>query len=145
MTTDSRRRVAMEFRYSLSVILLASLKRYFRRAADLIDYLDENHEELKNEVRMKDAMEDEAREEIKARKEKEELCNKLETSCSLREETELLYRSSCCLLCVKTSRNIVTLPCGHFCLCAECAKHSNACPVSDCKMLITDTIHVFLV
>ena len=146
MTTDSQRHVAAEFGFELPVISLASTKQYFKTAADFIDYLEQHEKELKNEVKEKEAMAAKARLEIESRKEeKEELCDKLETICSLREETEMLYYTSRCLLCVERLRDIVVLPCFHFCLCTMCAKRTQICPRRDCKTMIMEVIHVFLV
>lgn len=149
MTTDCQRQVAEEFGYELPVIFLASSKRYFKRANDLIDYLEEHEEELKNEVKEKEAMlmkvrleekEERARLEIETRKKEEP-----KTTSSLRKETERLYSATHCLVCAKNQCNIVLLPCAHFCLCSVCAKHSKVCPRRDCKTVIMEAIHVFLI
>lgn len=127
MSTDSQCKVAVEFGYELSLIKLASSRQNFTSAADFLEFLDDHVEELKEEMK------------------KMEKPIKQKTTSSLREETECLYRFSCCAVCVQRQRNIVVLPCGHFALCDKCEKRCLHCPIKNCNCLILDVIHTYLI
>ena len=116
--SDLQRQVALEFGYSEAIISLTLSRLKFNTSGDLIDYLDIHEEELEEEV---------------IRREK----------ANLRDDTERLYRSSLCVMCVKNAREIVILPCGHYCLCVACEKQCRFCPVKKCAMLITFAIRTF--
>ena len=69
---------------------------------------------------------------------------------SLREETEILYRNSICLVCHERKRAFVNCPCGHLSHCGVCNLGITRCrfPTSAttlCDETILSTIHVYSV
>ena len=130
MKTNSKHEVAVEFGYASSVVSLALTKQDFSCAGDLIDYLELYEEDLHKEDMEKNAKESGADH---------------EKILTLREETELLYRSALCLRCRKRPRTIIILPCGHFSLCSNCEKWCRYCPVLDCNSYIMSAITTFMV
>lgn len=122
MSVDSKRQVALEFGYDNSLISLALKKRDFASAAELIDYIDKHEADLENEVKE----------------------NQEREASNPRIETEYLLRSKHCVMCVRQPRNIITLPCAHFCLCNVCGKQCKFCPISNCKQIIRHVFSVYL-
>ena len=68
---------------------------------------------------------------------------------SLLSETRRLYMKTLCLSCLKdnsnvspNARNVITLPCMHYSMCAKCARKSNQICVL-CGKYISDYIHVY--
>lgn len=47
-----------------------------------------------------------------------------------------------CVVCREKDRSVLTSPCKHLCMCADCAPHVPACPV--CMSHITDRTSVYL-
>ncbi len=49
-----------------------------------------------------------------------------------------------CIICMERGRNVIFLPCKHFCLCEECLEElqRQECPV--CKREICETVKLFL-
>ena len=67
---------------------------------------------------------------------------------SLREETEILYQKSICLVCHERKRSYVNCPCGHFSHCGLCNLGITRClfPTSSttvCDESILSTVHVY--
>jgi len=45
-----------------------------------------------------------------------------------------------CIICLTNEKNVVFVPCGHFCCCSECyPKLSDICPL--CRAIINDAIN----
>ncbi|KAL3883079.1 hypothetical protein ACJMK2_029372 [Sinanodonta woodiana] len=61
----------------------------------------------------------------------------------LQQENEQLRRSMRCISCRNEDRNILLLPCTHFCLCSTCAKTSNICPL--CFKRIGEKIKTYVI
>ena len=76
---------------------------------------------------------------VENKKQKEE-----EPAIYFREETEHLYRTQYCVICVKNLRTIVTLPCGHFSLCKSCVSRRRHCPAKNCIEVILNEICTYL-
>lgn len=133
MSPITRIQVAMEFGFAKPLIQRALLKQDFKCAGDLVQYLEEHEEELKQD------MKEETERVMLASSELEKT-----SLLTLREETEILYRNSLCFVCLKNPRTVLTLPCCHFLLCKLCLKKIEHCPVSDCASPIYDVINTFV-
>ena len=148
MSRSSKFVVAVEFGYQENVVLCALKRENFKDAASLIEYLDENLQELEaaavKEATAKAENEDE--EEIEAAASPTDSSVPPESThhpLSLREETELFYRRSICLVCLKNKRSSVLLPCCHFALCETCRRKTSRCPEEDCGLLIEASIQTY--
>ncbi|KAK3576270.1 hypothetical protein CHS0354_027716 [Potamilus streckersoni] len=62
---------------------------------------------------------------------------------ALQQENEQLRRSIQCVHCNIEKRDILLLPCTHFCLCSTCAKTSNICPL--CFKRIREKIKTYVI
>ena len=131
--------VAKEFGYQSEVIEEVLFQHSFDCSGDVVDYLFQlNDQEITNLQRSHCLrVEHEALE--KQREEEETRDAKLKI---LRHETETLYLNSICWNCFKNPRNILTLPCGHLCLCVRCSERVDKCPI--CEKEIRQTVKTYL-
>ncbi|KAK7113289.1 hypothetical protein V1264_012601 [Littorina saxatilis] len=74
---------------------------------------------------------------------KEELSRELRQKvAALRRENSKLKARTLCRHCRKRPANLTLLPCGHFCLCAECGSTFDQCPV--CRKTVLADIKTFV-
>ena len=146
MSPATQYRVAVEFGFPEAIVRRILYKNRFKDAGTFIEYLEVYMEELKAKTD----------EEV----EKQETAPPLQPTApppppppspsppssklSLREETELLYRQSTCLVCLKNSRTFVTLPCCHFTLCSQCEPSARKCPLQSCQEKIGAAIKTYM-
>ena len=135
MASSSKRTAALELGFPEKHVTHALSIKTFVNAGQLVDFLDDNEEELTTAILEK---------ERKAAEASSGRGTSSEKVLSLREETERLYRMSLCLACWKRPRTIVLLPCGHYALCSTCNKHKEQCPMKDCGEKILCSISTFL-
>ena len=57
------------------------------------------------------------------------------------EETKEIEKETNCCVCINSAPAIVFIPCGHLCVCEECSKKCDVCPV--CRNAIGSKIKVF--
>lgn len=83
--------------------------------------------------------------ELKRRRELAEMKRMLKERRRAVEETNQddQPESLLCLVCQDGVREVILLPCGHFCLCEQCSERiSTTCPV--CRRIIVSKAAVFL-
>ncbi|KAL3882757.1 hypothetical protein ACJMK2_029068 [Sinanodonta woodiana] len=61
---------------------------------------------------------------------------------NLLKENENLTKMMTCKRCRKRQRNVLVLPCTHFCLCEQCSKEVSLCP--ECWKPITERVKTYL-
>ena len=157
----SQYRTALEFGYSKTLITKLLRSKKYSCAWDLIKDLEELEDE---EIEHGEKLEDDKCEAEKNMVEKKDnenssisvfttandnanavvanASNSFQTL-SLREETERLYRQSKCLICCRTNRTRVNLPCSHLTHCESCDKLVKRCPLSSCSSEIACTIQTY--
>ncbi|KAK3580654.1 hypothetical protein CHS0354_017925 [Potamilus streckersoni] len=62
--------------------------------------------------------------------------------CHLLLENEQLTKQMMCKRCRQRERNILVLPCTHFCLCEQCSKEVSLCP--ECWKPINERVKTYL-
>ncbi|KAL3882756.1 hypothetical protein ACJMK2_029067 [Sinanodonta woodiana] len=62
--------------------------------------------------------------------------------CNLLEENKKLTLQLMCKRCRQQERNILVLPCTHFCLCEQCSKEVSLCP--ECWKPISERVKTYL-
>lgn len=142
MSRDTLFRVALEFDYPEAIVRRAMRERTFYAAGELIDYLEDHWNEFEmngDELEM-NGNDQNKEASINVKELKQEVVNK---QLGLKEETEILYRQSICLVCQSRKRNYVTLPCSHFTLCDTCERTIHHCPIRSCGEQILSTIHTY--
>ena len=149
MPADTQYAVAVELCYPEKIVKLALRRKTFKDAGSLLDYLDANEEELREQADNEAAAAAAAEEAKRVEDEQEEEENSAQVKnptikLSLREETELLYRRSVCLRCQRHKRTQVCLPCCHFALCDSCERSTDVCPFHGCNTIILHTVRTFM-
>ena len=61
----------------------------------------------------------------------------------MRDENDKLLEAAYCVVCKDNMRNIVLLPCSHFCICNSCEKQQTVCPMSDCRIKILNVVYTY--
>ena len=157
----SQYQVAFEFGYSKRLIKKLLIKKKYETAGDLIEEL----EKLEFE-RIREGHEiEEDQSETEEEKMEEEVAENITSSNStitnanvddsitivenakqltLREETEILYSKSICLMCQRAKRTRVILPCSHLTHCENCNPKVRRCPRSDCRLTVDFTISTYM-
>ncbi|KAK3580650.1 hypothetical protein CHS0354_017920 [Potamilus streckersoni] len=62
--------------------------------------------------------------------------------CHLQEENKKLTKHMMCKRCKEMQRNILVLPCTHFCLCEHCSKEVSLCP--ECWKPIKERVKTYI-
>ncbi|KAK3585122.1 hypothetical protein CHS0354_034251 [Potamilus streckersoni] len=62
--------------------------------------------------------------------------------CHLLKDNEKLIKQMMCKRCRKRQRNILLLPCTHFCLCEQCSKEVSLCP--ECWKPINERVKTYV-
>ena len=104
-------------------------KNKFESAGDLVEYLIDNEDK----IIVKEAKDDD--DDVTTEKKEK----------SLREETEILYKQSVCLVCFQAKRSRVCLPCCHLTHCEKCEKTLRWCPYHACQEEIHSTIQTYVI
>lgn len=139
MFSNTQYRVACELGYCDRIVKRILQRRHFKDAGSLVEYLDDNEEELMNEESNAPPSP------IPPKREKPKLSLFIPpiNALTLREETEKLYRQSSCALCRKERRTHVLLPCGHYAVCGKCVPTIKHCPIKACNQLILSKIQTY--
>lgn len=144
-------KVAIELGFPNRTVERALKKYKFKSAGSLVDYIETHREEFEVDNEEEEAEADEEKITIACFPTEDE-SNKAQTEAAssshisqltLREQTEILYRRSICLMCHKNRRCFVILPCSHFALCATCEPSTRKCPLLDCQEYISCTIQTY--
>ena len=150
MSASTQYTVALELDYPEKIVKRALRKYRFKDAGSFLEYLDNHMEEFEgeDEEEKEEPTPEEKNITILPTKETvdkaQESTTEKEKELSLKEETEILYRQSLCLMCWKERRTILCLPCCHFTLCDMCEKKTHICPLRDCKEVIADTVRTYV-
>ena len=157
----SQYQVAVEFGFSKKLIEKLLKSKKYESAGDLIEELEnlelqateQGHEAEKDQG---EAEEKEMEEKIDENKSSSDSAianvgddavtaiTKNFKQLTLREETERLYYSSICLVCRKTNRTRIILPCSHLSHCENCNKKVKKCPLPTCGSVVDFTIETFM-
>lgn len=141
--------VAVEFGYPNNIVRRVLKRQKFKDAGSLIEYLEDNEEQLQAED--DDDEEGEtvmssgrATPTVEGEKPKLTLfIPPRKKELGLREETELMYKQSICLLCQKSNRAYVLLPCCHLAVCAACLPKTTFCPKLNCKTRVMEAVFTY--
>ena len=145
MSPAAQYRVAIEFGFPEKIVRRILQKIKFKDAGTFIEYLETHMEELKANAKSDEEVE--KQETIKQATTPPPLqptAPPPTSTLSLREETELLYRQSKCLVCRKNMRTFVSLPCCHFSLCSQCEPSARKCPLQSCQEKIDAVIKTYM-
>lgn len=53
-----------------------------------------------------------------------------------------LREENCCCICLCNAKSHACIPCGHFCLCEDCAEGLiSKCPICNAELLLIKRIH----
>lgn len=136
---ENQRVVASEFGFDEDLVREVLRKNNFNSAGNLINFLlDLTDDEERKLIETSKCYK--AEKEILRQSKKEKSERPAEEN--LRRETSKLYHASLCRKCFCQPRNILTLPCSHFCLCENCIRSTAECPI--CKERILTSFKAFL-
>ena len=154
MSASTQYIVALELDYPEKIVKRALRKYKFKDAGSFLEYVDTHMEEFEGEDEEEKEEPPPEEKNITIQPTREDV-DKAQGSTvisttdqikelSLKEETEILYRQSLCLMCWKERRTILCLPCCHFTLCDMCEKTTRTCPLRDCKEVIAGTVRTYI-
>lgn len=130
---NTQYQVAIELGYPMEHVKRLLQKKKYETASDLIDDLEQCSNEMDEEGEKQEIP---STTDINAAAASEKVF-------SLREETEMLYHRSICLVCKKNKRTRVILPCSHLSHCESCNSFTRRCPLVSCQELIEWSIEIF--
>lgn len=153
MYSRTQHQVACELDRPERIVRRVLQRQHFKDAGSLLEYLDDNEEELEAEELNAPPSP------VPPKHEKPKLTvvipprnwhivGKIEEkppikALTLRQETELLYKQSICLVCRKERRKYVLLPCSHLAVCDSCLFFTKRCPMKSCNEPIVDSVRTY--
>ena len=144
MSTSTLFSVALELDFPEKIVRRALRKYRFQSAGDFVDYLESCGEEFEMQTEDEKEKVNPVEKNISIVPFPSEANNQGgKTELTVREEAQMLFRQSTCLMCWKEKRAFVCLPCCHFGLCKKCNSFAKYCPFSSCKEKISSTIKTY--